>query len=151
MDFAVAVDGSEQSERTLDYAFELGEAMSHAPSITAVHVVDPDVYTEGGIEPVADLADAERRLIIENIADAEDRGQGILDDAVAFAADRDVELRTELLYGDPVEQLSDVASAEGFDALFVGHRGHSEHAERFLGSVAKGLVERSDVPVTVVR
>ena len=75
----------------------------------------------------------------------------MLDDAQAVAADRGIELATELLYGDPVEQLSDFASTEGLDAIFVGHRGHSEHAERFLGSVAKGLVERSDVPVTVVR
>jgi len=151
MHFAVAVDSSEQSERTLEYAIELADAMAEMPSITAIHAVDPDVYTEGGIEPVADLVDAERRLIIENIEDAEDRGQGVLDDAQAFAADRGVELATELLYGDPVEQLSDFASTEGFDAIFVGHRGHSEHAERFLGSVAKGLVERSDLPVTVVR
>lgn len=151
MRFAVAVDGSEQSERALDYAIELAEAMTDPPSISVIHSVDPEVYTEGEIEPVADLVDAEQRLIIENIEDAEDRGQEILDDARAYAADRNVEVTTELLYGDPVARLADFASAEGFDTLFVGHRGRSEHAERFLGSVAKGLVERSDRPVTVVR
>ena len=64
MHFAVAVDSSEQSERTLEYAIELADAMTETPSITAIDAVDPDVYTEGGIEPVADLVDAERRLII---------------------------------------------------------------------------------------
>lgn len=151
MRFVVAVDGSEQSERTLDHAIDLADAMAAPPSIVVVHSVDPDVYTVGGTEPIANLADAERRLVTENIADTEDRGSDILDEAAAHADRRGVDVETGLLYGDPVEQVPEFASKEGCDGIFVGHRGHSERTERFLGSVAKGIVERSVVPVTVVR
>ena len=151
MKFVVAVDGSEQSEQTLDYVLDLTDAMAEPAAITVVHSVDPEVYTTGGVEPVTDLADAEQRLIIENVEDAEDRGWDILHDARDYAADRGIEVRVELLYGDPVEQIPDFAADAEFDTIFVGHRGHSEHVERLLGSVAKGLVERADRPVTVVR
>ena len=151
MQFLVAVDGSTESDRTLDYALDLADAMADPAAITVVHSVDPGVYTTGGIEPVADLADADRRLIIENIQESEDRGREILDEAASHAAERGVDVDTELRYGDPVDEVSAVADEAAVDAVFVGHQGRSERAERNLGSVAKELVERTDRPVTVVR
>jgi len=151
MQFLVAVDGSAESDRTLDYVLDLADAMANSVAITVVHSVDPGVYTTGGIEPVADLADADRRLLIENITDVEDRGREILEEAASHAADRGIDVDTELRYGDPVDEVSNFASDAAVDGVFVGHRGRSERAERFLGSVAKGLVERVDRPVMVVR
>ena len=151
MQFLVAVDGSAESDRTLDYVLDLADAMADSPAVTVVHSADPEVYTTGEVEPVADLADADRRLVIEDIADTEDRGREILDEAASHAADRGIDVDTELLYGDPVDEVSTFADDAAVDAVFVGHRGRSERAERYLGSVAKGLVERAGRPVTVVR
>ncbi|WP_250137888.1 universal stress protein [Halorientalis salina] len=99
--FIVAVDGSTPGERALDYVIELATAMREEPSITAVHAVDPEIYAEGGTEPVADLVDAEQRLIIENIEDAEKRGRKVLDEAAESAANQGIELSSKLPYPTP--------------------------------------------------
>ncbi|MFC4541412.1 universal stress protein [Halosolutus amylolyticus] len=145
----VAVDGSEASENALAYAADVVDAMGG--SITVVHAVDPTVYDEGGSEPISSLSDADQRLIIESVEDAEQRGQAVLDDAVELAAERGHDVESEHLYGDPVPVIADYAEVEGFDTIFVGHQGRSERAGLMLGSVAKSLVERATVPVTVVR
>ncbi|MGM0716663.1 MAG: universal stress protein [Halobacteriota archaeon] len=145
----VATDGSEEADNALAYATDITDAMGG--SITIVHAVDPTVYRVGGNEPISGLSDADRRLVLENIEDAEDRGLTLLAEAVEFAEELDHEVETELLYGDPVSEITDYAGERGFDAIFVGHRGRPEHTERLLGSVAKEIVERSTIPVTVVR
>lgn len=151
MKLLVAVDGSDQSERALAYAIDVIGPGTGSASLTVVHAVDPQVYSEGGVEPVADLSDAAGRLVIESVEAAERRGLDLLDDARAVAGDRGVEVATELLYGDPVEQVPELVDADGYDGVFVGHRGLSDKYERVLGSVAKGILERVTVPVTVVR
>ncbi len=145
----VAIDGSEESEAALAHATDIADAMNG--SITAVHVVDPTAYDEGGSEPITSFSDADRRLILESVEDAEQRGQDLLDDASELADELGYDIEVELLYGNPIREITDYAEAEGFDAIFVGHRGRSGRAGLMLGSVAKSLVERATVPVTVVR
>lgn len=149
MRYLVAVDGSDEAERALAYATDVADALDG--SITVVHVADPYVYDEGGTEPISTFADADERLVAESLEDAEQRGFAILDSAAALADDLGHEIETELLYGHPVSAVTDYAKLEGFDAIYVGHRGRSERASSLVGSVAKGLVERATVPVTVVR
>ncbi|MFB6138893.1 MAG: universal stress protein [Halosimplex sp.] len=149
MRFAVAVDGSSESDRAIDHAVEMATATG--ASLTALHSVDPDVYDLGGDEPPAGSADFEDRLVVESVEDAERRGERLLAAAVERAGDAGIDVEGELLYGDPVATIPDFAASEGYDGVFVGHRGLSDEHERVLGSVAKGLVERSSVPVTVVR
>lgn len=149
MKFLVAVDGSDEAENALQYASDIAAAVGG--SITVVHAVNPAAYDEGGNEPVSTLSEAEQRLIIENIEDAEQRGSNVLDDAFDIIDDVGVDVEGELLYGDPVTEIADFAEAEGFDGIYVGHRGRTGRAELLLGSVAKSIVERATVPVTVVR
>lgn len=149
MRFLVAVDGSRQSEQTIEYAAELASATG--ASVTLVYAVDPEVYSEGGTEPISGLSDADQRLVVESIEDAERRAEDVLEEAARVAREFGVEADTETIYGDPVTSIPPYAESEGFDNLFVGHQGRSERAERVVGSVAKGIVERAGVPVTVVR
>jgi len=149
MKLLVAVDGSEESRQALAYATDIADATDG--SIVVVHAVDPSAYDQGGTEPVATPADADRRLILESVEDAEARGLDLLDDAAAFARELGWDVETELLYGDPVTAVTDYAEAESVDTVYVGHRGRSERTDRMFGSVAKALVERASVPVTVVR
>jgi len=149
MRFVVAVDGSDAAERALDHAVAMTLAVDG--DLTVVYSVDPDVYDTGGPDPQGDRSEAERRLIVEDVEDAEARGEDVLADAADRAAETGLTVETELLYGDPVETVASFATGEGYDGAFVGHRGLSEREERLLGSVAKGLVERADLPVTVVR
>jgi len=148
MDVLVAVDGSPGAKRALAYATDVADATDGA--VTAVHAVDPDVYEAGGSEPISGRSDAEQRLVVRSVEDAEERGLDVLDDAARAAKERGVEITTDLLYGDPVGEITTYAEEGGFDTVVVGHRGGTARADLLLGSVAKALVERATVPITVV-
>ncbi len=148
MRFLVASDGSNASQRAVQFALDL--AIGSGASMTVVYSVEPAVHSQGGTESVQDLPDAEDRLIQEDLEDTEARGERVLAGAARNVRDRGIEVETELLYGDPGDTIPSYAAEGEFDLLVVGHRGLSERAERVLGSVAKDLIEDSPVPVTVV-
>lgn len=149
MEFLVAVDGSDAAANALAYAADVATAMD--ADLTVVHAVDPSVFEEGGEDPIASLADADDRLVMEGVEDAEQRGLTLLEEAAARAAERGHDPATELVYGDPAGAIADYADAEDVDAIYVGHRGRSPRTDVLVGSVAKSVVERASVPVTVVR
>lgn len=148
MRFIVAVDGSAESDRALEHAGRVVDP--DRDSLTLVHVVNPDVYADTRSSPLASVSDADD-VLVATVADAEERGGEVLEDALETTGEMGVPADTELLYGNPATELSRFAREESFDGIFVGHRGMTERAERVLGSVAKDLVERADCPVTVVR
>ncbi len=148
MQFLVAVDGSEPSARALDHAVEMAEATG--ASVTVVHAVAPEVYAERFDDPVTDRSEVDGAYVVEAVEDAETRADRVLERMAERAAGSGVGVTTQLLYGDPVVEVADYADDEGVDGIFVGHRGVSERYEALLGSVAKGLVGRASVPVTVV-
>lgn len=148
MKLLVAVDGSAESKRALAYATNIADATGG--SITLVHAVDPDIYDAGGDEPTTP-SERQDRLIIDSLDATEERGRSIVDEATEFAADRGHDVSGELLYGNPVRAITDYAEEEGFETIYVGHRGRSERTIEVLGSVARSVVERTTVPVTVVR
>ncbi|MFC6826719.1 universal stress protein [Halopelagius fulvigenes] len=148
MQYLVAVDGSESSIEALEHA--IGVASLLDAGLTLVYSVEPRILVEeGGTAP--SFSEASERLYTEDISEAEARGERVLEDAVERAREASVEADSELLYGDPVDTISEYADEEEVDGVFVGHRGLSKRAQGFVGSVATGLVERANVPVTVVR
>ncbi|MCK5070625.1 MAG: universal stress protein, partial [Desulfocapsa sp.] len=53
--------------------------------------------------------------------------------------------------GHPVRQIVNMAKDGGFDLIVIGTHGHSMLDELLLGSVARGVVKKSPVPVLTVR
>ncbi|MFB6134491.1 MAG: universal stress protein [Halanaeroarchaeum sp.] len=149
MQFLVAVDGSPESHDALERAIEIAEPVG--ASLLIVHAVNPDVYDIGGMEPITSVEDADDRLLIESVEEAEERGAEILEDAAAAVEDAEVEVETALLYGPPADRIASYAVERDVDGIYVGHRGMSDRLEGLLGSVAKSVTERASVPVTVVR
>lgn len=147
MRFLVAVDGSTEAQRALTHAAEIARAMD--ASVTVATAVNPSVFDLGGSEPITGMADANNRLVSENIEDAEARAERVLEGAEGVADEVGITIETALLYGPPAQAITEFGAE--FDGIFVGHRGRSERAELMLGSVAKSVVERASVPVTVVR
>jgi nucleotide-binding universal stress UspA family protein len=147
MKFLVAVDGSDPGERALEHAIRLADAAG--ASLVVVHAVVPEVAVSGD-DPMTSLSEAEDRIVAENPERAEERGERLLEAAAERVREAGVETSTELLYGDPVEVIPDYAAEVDADGVFVGHRGLSDRTESLVGSVAKGIVEGSSVPVTVV-
>ena len=148
MKLLVAIDGSEESHRALATAVEIATATEG--SITLIHAIEPDIYDAGGVEPVT-ATERRDRLIIDSLDSAEEHGQSILDEAIASAEKSGAAVSGELRYGRPAQTITDVADEGTFDAIYLGHRGGSERTIQFLGSVARDVVERANVPVMVVR
>ncbi len=131
MKILVASDRSEESTNALANALDLVDVAD--AELTVVHVIDDPTRTEAAVD--------------EN---------EVLEAALEQAADRGVAIETELLVGDPVEVIPEHAEANGFDVIYVGHRGLVPENEELsgedretLGSVSRGIIENTRVPVTV--
>ena len=148
MKLLVAIDGSDESNRALAAAVEIATATDG--SITLIHAIEPDIYDAGGGEPVT-ATERSDRLIIDSLNSAEEHGESILDEAIAFANQLGVDVSGELRYGRPAQTITDFAEEGNFEAIYLGDRGMSERTVSFLGSVARDVVERASVPVMVVR
>jgi len=53
--------------------------------------------------------------------------------------------------GQPLRELIDVSKSSGAELVVVGARGTSGVRHLLLGSVAEGVLDRSQVPVLLVR
>lgn len=149
MNYLVAVDGSEPSMDALRYAVE--QASATGATVVAVSVVVPDQFFTAGENPPTSYADAADELVAEDVEDAEEKAQRALEEAVEIVDESGVQIETGMLHGEPVEEITEYAEREEFDAIYVGHRGLSERYEGLVGSTAKEIVGRATVPVTVVR
>ena len=130
MHILVAFDGSTESENALARALEITDVTD--AEVTVVHAVHE--ADSGGTEDP----------------------QAVLDAASERAKDQNISIETELLVGDPIERLTEYAESTDIDVIYIGHGGLAqkgdsapESAEESMGSVAKGLLENTSVPVTV--
>lgn len=130
MHILVAMDRSEESRNALENALGILETL--AGELTIIHVHDGD----------------RNATIIEDmpmIARAESR-----------ASELQIPFQTVIRSGTPVSEIVSYAEANDVNAIYVGHRGLARNESDFggesrgpLGSVARGLVEHTNIPVTV--
>ena len=139
MRYIVAVDDSDESDDTVTYAADHAAALD--ATLELVHVVVPETELLG------------EELVLQGRKEATEEGHRILEEAAAHAEEggQDVDVETQLLSGRPADAIVDRASETDADAVFVGHRGLSTEQEEVVGSVAKSIVSKATVPVTVVR
>lgn len=137
MRYIVAVDGSSESQVAVDRAIEYARGMG--ADIEIVHAAQRDVSEEDGEQ------------VIESPARAENNGRQVLNRVTdEWIGDRYDRVETMLLRGEPGVVVPEYANETGADAVFVGHRGLSTEHETMVGSVAKKLIDRSEMPVMVV-
>lgn len=136
----VPMDGSPQAEQALEHALSVHEG----DAITVLHVIDP---IEASYNPGATVPGYS-----EEWYESEKEGAAeLFDAAAATAADRGVEIETELEVGRPAHVIVEYAENHNVDQIVMGCHGRSGVARVLLGSVAEDVVRRSTVPVTVVR
>ena len=135
MSYLVATDGSNESDEAVRYAAR--QAVAFYETLEIVHVLTPD----------SELIDG--TIVLPGEEAAVEAGEGVLANARTIAEPIDVE--TQLLTGRPADAISEYASEADVNAIYVGHRGLSEEREQVVGSVAKSVVDKADVPVTVIR
>lgn len=138
MQYLVATDGSAVSNDAVRYA--AGHAAAVDATLEIVHVITSEAeFVEGGL-----VRPGEGTLLEE--------GREILDAATDLATEAaDATVKGELLTGRPADAVVEYADESAADAIYVGHRGLSDKREQVVGSVAKTVVDRATVPVTVVR
>ena len=64
---------------------------------------------------------------------------------------RGISLKSKIVFGSPISEITDLAQTKKFDLIVIGSRGHGGIKEVFLGSVASGVVHKSKIPVMVVK
>jgi len=138
MRYLVATDGSEVSDEAVAYAAKHAAAMG--ATLELVHVIEPEAeFVDGDLIQPGD----------EELLTAGRQTLELAREHATAAADVDVE--TELLTGRPADAIAEYTAESDIDAIYVGHRGLSEKREQVVGSVAKSVLDRATVPVTVVR
>ena len=133
----IAYDGSEGSREALEKGVELARTTGAVATL---------VYVRHRPLPIVGDPFYERSLSREL-----HRGRDVLAEARAFAADAGVVAETELLEGDPAEQILDLARLRGAKLIVVGSRGRGAVAEALLGSVSQAIVHAADRPVLVAK
>ena len=138
----VGIDFSDATLPILKMAGEMGRAFSAA--VLVVHVIEPEpTYSAYGF--TADELPAMR----EFQAEARARAERALTNRMTELGEK-VLGTTHLLDGHPLHSLLDFAKEENADLVIVGSHGHGAVASLLLGSVADGLVHRSDLPSLIV-
>jgi nucleotide-binding universal stress UspA family protein len=124
----VAIDGSKQADKALEYAVRL--AQNYGAKITLLHVEEAKIFK----------LQAE---VIEGI------GERILSDAATKINGVDFDHRLE--FGSPTETIVKVARQEDYDIIVVGSRGLSIVKRFFIGSVSAGVAMQARRSVLIVQ
>jgi YjbE family integral membrane protein len=136
------VDASESAARAVEYVIALWR--NHpAPEAMDIHLMNVQREVSGDVArfvPKDSLQDYHR----ERSEKALERARKMLDEAGA-------KYRLHMLVGKPWEAISDYAAQNRFDLIAMGTRGLGTYTGAALGSVAQGVVERSPVPVLLVK
>jgi len=132
--FVVGVDGSAGSRQALTWA--LGEAERRGATVTAV--------AAWAFPPLAAVTPIPSPTLDEFRAMADTA----LDDVIASVGPVNVPLTRRVVQGKPAAVLA--AEGAGADLLVVGRRGLGGFQRLALGSVGRGTIRRSHVPVVVV-
>jgi nucleotide-binding universal stress UspA family protein len=137
-EIVVGVDGSESSQRALEWAAE--EARLRGAALKVVHAWF-DLFVAGYFVAPA---------VYEHAA-LEEAAREILEKAVASIPDGspDLQLEPVLVHGRPEAVL--LHASETADMVVVGSRGRGGIAGAVLGSVSQRVVQHAECPVVVVR
>jgi nucleotide-binding universal stress UspA family protein len=143
MKYLVATDGSSESDAAVKHATR--NAVAFDAKLTIAHVLTPETELVDG------------RVVLPGEQTAIEEGKEVLKRALGHAQSVEAELETEcelsdtLLTGHPAEAIVDHVEQEDIDEIFIGHRGLSVDRARGVGSVAKNVIDKATVPVTIIR
>jgi nucleotide-binding universal stress UspA family protein len=147
----VGVDGSENSERALDFALDLAEkfnasimilTVSEALATSAIPQESTAMGTtpqDGNTSTVSkDLTKIYDELLIKSVTHAK-------------MVKPNLTVSSMLKVGDPAVEIVKAAKEGGYDAIVVGHRGLGKMKEIVSGSISEKVVHLAPCPVIIVK
>ncbi len=143
----MAVDGSENSERALDFALDLAE--KYGAAVTVLNVAESPVMGAVPIEPTA--VSGESMVLFAK--DLRKFHEEILSKATSRAskAKPGISVSSKLREGDPALEIVAEAKEGRFDLVAIGHRGMGRVREIFLGNISEKVAHLAPCPVVIVR
>jgi nucleotide-binding universal stress UspA family protein len=151
----VALDGSEQANKALDFALGLAETYSAELMLLNVYQpVAPFFYfpSEIGAPPMAPPM-ATPIATAEFLKELKAQHEKVLSEALK-KANRDnpnLKVTTMLSEGRPSNKIIEVANEGKFDLIVMGSRGMGRIKEIFLGSVSDRVADEAKCSVLIVK
>jgi len=140
MKYLAATDGSEHSKLAVEYAVK--DAVLREIPVEIIHV----------LKPRAEIVDGE--IVLPGDTKAVTQGTEIVEDVAEVATqlldeyDTDIEITTTLQTGYPPDVIVTQVEETEATRLYLGHR---NDAKQTVGSVAKTVLDKVDIPVMIVR
>jgi len=136
------------------FRFAVNSARKHDAEIHILHVVDSRPLTEAYlmIHPEsARLAEVRQETRNELVGKIKDR----LQEFARRELQNDPEtlrrvVSIQVLFGDPAEEILNVANTMQCDVLIMGNHGKGILRHAFLGSVAEKVLQRIETPVYII-
>ena len=135
-EIVVAVDGSVASRAALSWAVR--DAATTGRRVCAVRVFDPTgLFAPPApvFEDIARVREAELQALRDTVSETVGEAGGL-------------PLRTELLEGDPADQLT--RRSDGAALLVMGSHGRTRLGSTLLGSVSAACIRRATCPVLIM-
>ena len=144
----IATDGSEYSEKAAKVGIEL--AKLSAGKVIIVYVADIGSYAPsadlipafGGVSP--DVIDG----IVASIREAGERATAKVDELARASG---VTSERMIVEGNPPSEILRIAESDKIDLIVMGKIGKTGLEKFLIGSVAEKVVNKSKVPVLIVR
>ena len=143
----LAIDGSPNARRAVSLVAKL--VPTYNARVTLVQAVESLVPTARGpaVAGIRTISAELKRINAERASDA----RKVLARAAEELERAGWRTRTELRDGEPLREVLDTSSTARAQLVVVGARGTSGVRRLLLGSVAEGVLNRSPVPVLLVR
>ncbi|MFQ5940085.1 MAG: universal stress protein [Nitrososphaerales archaeon] len=145
----VPYDGSEMSDKALNHALEIAEAMNMKIIVLRVLAGFIDSSKLLFLNPV------DRKNIKKQLAKtdkkAEEQHYRKLNKQLAICTSKDVQASSMVVHGDPSNMILSVADKEKPYMIVMGSKKLKGFAKlKMLGSVSRTVVENAKCPVTIV-
>ena len=139
----VAVDGSKQALKAIDYATTIADSCK-TKELALIHVI-PD--------PGNEFAYAESFFVTTTINALKKAGDKILDEAEKTVAGKKLtaKVTSKQVVGDPGNEIVKLAKDGKYDLIVIGNKGVGGVTGWVLGSVSTKVVNHATVPVFVIK
>ena len=139
----IAVDGSDATEKALDYAIDL--AKNEGTTLTVLNVAELP-YSRLPTMRSKDVYGPYLNLVKESHSK-------ILDDAIQVIKEKapNAQVSKLLAIGDPAKKITEVGNTGNFDLIITGCRALTKGSQFFFGSVSKKVTKIASCPVMVVK